>query len=61
VLRENLAQRDWQLLELKYITGCTDEEIAAEVGCTPASVRTLVTRARQRARLLLSGGTRKEG
>lgn len=61
VLRKHLSEHDWRLLELKYITGCSDAEIAAEVGCAAASVRSMVIRARQRARLLLSDDTRKEG
>lgn len=61
VLRSHLPEKDWRLLELKYITGCSDGEIAREMGCGEGSVRMLVTRARQRARLLLSEPERKEG
>ena len=61
LLRQRLPEKDWRLLELKYITGCSDGEIAREMGCGEGSVRMLVTRARQRARLLLSEPERKEG
>lgn len=61
LLRQRLPEKDWRLLELKYITGCSDAEIAAELGCGAGSVRTLMVRARQKARLLLSEPAGKEG
>ena len=61
LLRQRLPEKDWRLLELKYITGASDGEIARELGCGEGSVRTMVIRARQRARLMLSGDVRKEG
>lgn len=61
ILRSSLKEKDWRLLELKYITGCSDEEIAKELGCQTGSVRMLLTRARQRARALLSNDGRKDG
>ena len=57
ILKQQLPQRDWQMLELKYIAGYSDQEIAAEMGCNAGSVRTLLSRVRQRAKSLLTGGT----
>ena len=57
ILKQQLPQRDWQMLELKYITGYSDQEIAAEMGCSAGSVRTLLSRVRRRAKSLLTGGT----
>ena len=57
ILKEQLPRRDWQMLELKYIAGYSDQEIAAEMGCNAGSVRTLLSRVRRRAKSLLTGGT----
>ena len=57
ILKQQLPQRDWQMLELKYIAGYSDQEIAAEMGCSAGSVRTLLSRVRRRAKSLLTGGT----
>ena len=57
ILKQQLHQRDWQMLELKYIAGYSDQEIAAEMGCSAGSVRTLLSRVRRRAKSLLTGGT----
>ena len=52
-LKERLGKRDWFLLQAKYIVGCTDGEIGGMIGCSGASVRMLLTRARRRARAVL--------
>ena len=57
ILKQQLPQRDWKMLELKYIAGYSDQEIAAEMGCNAGSVRTLLSRVRRRAKSLLTGGT----
>ena len=57
ILKEQLPRRDWQMLELKYIAGYSDQEIAAEMGYNAGSVRTLLSRVRRRAKSLLTGGT----
>ena len=57
ILKQQLPQRDWQMLELKYIAGYSDQEIAVEMGCNAGSVRTLLSRVRRRAKSLLTGGT----
>lgn len=55
ILKQQLPGRDWQMLELKYIAGYSDREIAAEMGCNAGSVRTLLSRVRRRAKSLLTG------
>ena len=57
ILKQQLPRRDWQMLELKYIAGYSDQEIAAEMGCNAGSVRTLLSRVRRRAKSLLTSGT----
>ena len=52
-LKERLGKRDWFLLQAKYIVGCTDREIGGVIGCSGASVRMLLTRARRHARAVL--------
>lgn len=59
IIKKALSERDWNLLEYKYILGYTDEEIAREIGCAADSVRTLLRRARSRAKGILESG--KEG
>lgn len=54
ILKGRLSERDWQLLQMKYIAGLSDGEIAEKIGCIPGSVRTLLLRVRSRARELLS-------
>ena len=45
---ENLAPREQDLLKGKYWLGLTDRELSEIAGCQPASVRTLLSRARKR-------------
>jgi RNA polymerase sigma-70 factor (ECF subfamily) len=54
----NLTARERQLLWLAYAEGFSHEEIAKVAGLRPASVRVLLSRARERARAILTG---KEG
>lgn len=54
-LREQLPERDWQLLWGKYIMGYSNEELAVKIGCAPDSVRMALSRAKKRARELLGG------
>ena len=54
ILKEHLPEKEWRLLELKYIAGYSDREIAKEILCVPDSVRTLLRRARKRAKAILS-------
>ena len=54
-LKAKLGERDWFLLHTKYIIGCSDAEIGGILGCNQASVRTLLTRARRRAKVILDG------
>ena len=54
ILKEHLPAKEWRLLELKYIAGYSDQEIAKEIHCVPDSVRTLLRRARKRAKAILS-------
>ena len=58
ILKEGLSQKDWNLLEAKYILGYSDAEIARMLDCVPDSVRTLLRRARNRAKAVLQN--RKE-
>ena len=54
-LKQKLSERDWFLLQAKYIIGCTDAEIGGIMCCAPASVRTMLARARRRAKAVLEG------
>ena len=51
-LLDRLSPRDQLILQSKYILGLNEEEIAAAVGCKPSSVRTLICRARARAKAI---------
>ena len=52
-LKERLDKREWFLLQTKYIVGCTDAEIGGMLGCSAASVRMMLTRARRHAKAIL--------
>lgn len=53
VLKGRLPPKEWFLLQTKYVVGCTDGEIAGILGCDPASVRMMLTRARRHAKAVL--------
>lgn len=53
ILKHSLSPKDWRLLELKYVLGYSDQDIARELQYAPGSIRTLLLRARQRARAIL--------
>ena len=53
VLKEKLPGREWFLLQAKYIVGCSDREIGGILGCSAASVRMMLTRARRHAKAIL--------
>ncbi|MBR2889091.1 MAG: sigma-70 family RNA polymerase sigma factor [Oscillospiraceae bacterium] len=63
-LRQKLAERDWQLLEGKYIIGYTDEELAQLCGIKHANIRMALSRAKKRAQRILfnaeKGGTKHD-
>lgn len=52
-LKESLPRKEWFLLQTKYIVGCTDAEIGGMLGCSAASIRMMLTRARRHARAIL--------
>lgn len=52
-IKEAMPLRDWIILEGKYITGLSDEEIGRLVGVAASSVRMLLHRARETARTVL--------
>lgn len=53
ILKKSLSQKDWALLESKYIMNHSDSEIARELNCAPDSIRTMLRRARERAKAIL--------
>ena len=59
-LRADLRDRDWAVLEGKYILGYSDQELSSIFGISANSMRSLLSRARRRARKILSI-THKEG
>lgn len=59
ILRSKLSQRDWYLLEARYIAGAGDAEIAAILGCGTDSVRPMLSRARRRAKEVLEDTTER--
>ena len=52
-LKQKLPKREWFLLQTKYIIGCSDGEIGGILGCSTASVRMMLTRARRHAKAIL--------
>lgn len=54
ILRTHLSEKEWYLLEARYITGSSDREIASVLGCAPDSIRSMLSRARRRAKAVLA-------
>ena len=54
ILQTHLSEKEWYLLEARYITGSSDKEIASVLGCAPDSIRAMLSRARRRAKAILA-------
>lgn len=52
-LRADLSQREWLALEGKYILGYSHEELSELLGVSKENMRSIVSRARKRARRIL--------
>lgn len=52
-LKETLPEQDWMVLVGKVIMGYTHEELGRLLGMRPANVRTVLSRARAKARVIL--------
>ena len=52
-LIQKLPERDWIALKSKYILGYNQDEIGALLDIAPDSVRTVISRARRKARAIL--------
>ena len=52
-LRADLSQREWLALEGKYILGYSHEELSRLLGVSKENMRSIVSRARQRAKQIL--------
>lgn len=52
-LKKSLSPRDWMALEGKYLMGYTQEELAPILGVSPDSVRMVLCRAKEKARVIL--------
>lgn len=52
-LKENMSEKDWMVLVGKVIMGYTHEELGTMLEMNPASVRTMLSRAKAKAREIL--------
>lgn len=52
-LKKSLSFRDWIVLEGKYVQGYSQEELAKMIGVSPDSIRMILCRAREKARIIL--------
>lgn len=52
-LMDELPSGDRRILEAWYLDGCSAEQLAKELHCKPASVRSILSRVRKRAEKLL--------
>lgn len=59
ILRSRLGEKDWYVLEARYIQGASDREIADTLGCGVDSVRPMLSRARRRAKAALEDTTER--
>lgn len=53
LLKQKLSEKDWKLLEGKYIIGYSDEELGQMYGCSKDSVRMALSRVKMKARVIL--------
>lgn len=53
-LKNALSEREWLLLEGKYIVGYSQEELSSLINCSPDSVRMLLSRTRKKARSIMA-------
>jgi len=53
-LRASLSPRDWYVLEGKYILGYDQKELSQQIGVSPDSIRMILSRARKKARSILT-------
>ena len=60
-LQKELPPRDWVLLDGKYSKGLSDEMLGQMLGVSSGSVRTLLSRARKKAKDILIGPIKKGG
>lgn len=60
-LKHELPARDWIVLEGKYLLGLSQEEIGNLIGVIPDSVRMVLHRAREKAKLILESETVRGG
>lgn len=58
-LRAGLSRREWLALEGKYILGYSHEELSRILGVSPDSIRSMVFRARKKARAILHESEQK--
>lgn len=58
-LKQELPYRDWLVLEGKYMLGYSHEELGELLGVSTDSVRMILYRARERARIILHQETRE--
>ena len=58
-LSRELPKRDWSLLKGKYMLGLTAKELSILLDVEPDSIRMLLSRARSRARTILTGNARR--
>lgn len=60
-IRRELPARDWIVLEGKYIMGYSQEELGHMLGVAPNSIRMILCRAKQKARLILFSNQKSGG
>lgn len=60
-LKQTLSQRDWLVLEGKYILGYSQDELSEMIGVSPDSIRMILHRARNHARDILLNDSDKGG
>lgn len=60
-LKQSLSQKEWMILEGKYLLGYDQEELSRMIGVSPDSVRMTLCRARSNARSILLSDAEKDG
>lgn len=61
LLKQNLPEKEWRLLEGKYMIGYSNGELGKMYGCSEDSVRMALHRVKKKSRAILFDGAQKGG
>lgn len=61
LLKQKLSEKEWRLIEGKYIIGYSDEELGKMYGCSKDSVRMALSRVKKKSRSIIFESNAERG